>query len=474
MVFVRKFLPFLLFLALSLRADENALPRFLQLYYSGDYPKAHELISQIFSNSWKQQVWDERIHAQAEITGCPLHENFNAAAHGMALLHLGDFASAPDCFGQDWLSEFGRAMLADWQSRGADSREAIRKAMILSPDNPDLIYFAADVAPTREMTLDLFNRYLQFENPDPYQKAVAQYSIEFINKTWNIPLNVPVEINGMEKVNSDYRNNELVIHGLINGTEKVSLLLDTGAGGMTLKEKDWRPQLTSDMMMIGIGKKQTSRSTRLVLNTFQAGKYELKNPVAGMVAGMPLNGVDGIVGTALFSGNYMLLPLKSGIDFTLFTCENSDNPVSCLESNGLHFSEKRTMPFYLINRLIILKGRIRDSEDNLDMMLDTGAAHCILSAAAAKRYAHVNYQLSNSVNSSLTGVGGKTNQVLLAENVEVDVGGIKKGFNQMTAMNLGESSEAMELELDMILGRDFLQGFVLLIDYHNKQVTFLK
>ncbi len=58
--------------------------------------------------------------------------------------------------------------------------------------------------------------------------------------------------------------------------------------------------------------------------------------------------------------------------------------------------------------------------------------------------------------------------------MEVAIGGIKKNFDRMRALNLADTSESLDLELDLILGRDFLEGYTLLIDYKNRTVTFLK
>ena len=44
----------------------------------------------------------------------------------------------------------------------------------------------------------------------------------------------------------------------------------------------------------------------------------------------------------------------------------------------------------------------------------------------------------------------------------------------MLAANLADSSEGVEMELDVILGRDFLSGYTLLIDYKNRQITFYR
>lgn len=474
-VFVRKFLPFLLLLALSLSAQDDTLNRFLKLYYSGDYLKAHELIRQIYPGTWKQQVWDDRLHAQEQIENCEIRRQTNSAAEGLAQLHIGDFDSASECFSDDWLSLLALATYSNWQNHRSECHDYIRKALALSPDNPDLLYFAACVAPNREMTFDFFNRFLELSHDDAYRQAVAEYSVAFLKKTWDIPLNEPVEFTGFEKVDSNYDAKQLLIHALINGSEKVSLLLDTGAGGITLKEKDWRPQLTTDVMMLGLGKKQRSPGLRLVLNQFQAGRFELKNPIASMTPAALPPGADGVAGTGLFAEHYMLVPLRSGQAFTLFTCDEQD-PMACLQSKGIRFSQQTSVPFYSVNGLLIAKGRVRNSPQNLDMMIDTGAARSVISSAAAKRYGKINYQLSHDMReqSGVSGVGGKADDVLVAENIEVEIAGIKKQFNAMPAMNLGDTSEAMELELDMILGRDFLEGYTLLLDYHNNRITFLK
>jgi hypothetical protein len=57
--------------------------------------------------------------------------------------------------------------------------------------------------------------------------------------------------------------------------------------------------------------------------------------------------------------------------------------------------------------------------------------------------------------------------------VDVEVGSLRKSYNRMVAINLAQISEVLDLEVDMILGQDFLNGYTLLIDYKNNLVTFL-
>src|SRR5262245_10825861 len=161
--------------------------------------------------------------------------------------------------------------------------------------------------------------------------------------------------------------------------------------------------------------------------------------------------------------------MQSGKNVTLFVpCEG--DPLSCVQKNGFSFSSQVTFPFYTINKLIVVKGRIKKSDEDMDILIDTGAAHSLITTAAAKRWAHINYALSRQLNSDVIGLTGKEQQNLVAENVDVQIGSLSKTYNRMLAVNMAESNEAMQLELDLILGRDFLNGYTLLIDYRHNQI----
>lgn len=123
----------------------------------------------------------------------------------------------------------------------------------------------------------------------------------------------------------------------------------------------------------------------------------------------------------------------------------------------------------------MVKGKIRNSPQ-LDFLLDTGGYRTIISSLAAKKYTRINYPLSNAMKKStpLTGVGGRTEDVLIAENVTIESGPLKKDYNLISVVNLAEGCESMELEIGGILGRDILENYTLEIDYKNRTVTFLR
>jgi tetratricopeptide (TPR) repeat protein len=475
MFLVNKFLLFLLLVSsLAFAVDEKVRSEFLFTYYNGDYEKAHSLLNGAIEDPVSRQIWEQRIHLQCDtLPACSQTSKDNKAARGIALLRIGRMKEARESFENDWLSLIGLANLAWWQNDRAGARQYVQQALAIAPDNPEVIYAAGDYAPNPQTSIDFFTKFLGASTEDPVRRRIAEYSIEFMKKTSGMELNVPTMPSGMEAVESQFKDERLLIKTKINEKEKATLILDTGSGGLTLVDREWQPKIQTDMLLFGLGKTQSTKSSRVVLDKLDAGNLSIKNAVASVSYTFDGDGVQGIAGTALFSNYLVLVPMKSGKDVTLFVpCEGE--PLSCVQKNGFNFSNQVTFPFYTINKLIVVKGRIKNSDENMDILIDTGAARSLISTAAAKRWTHIDYALSRQMNSDVVGLAGKEQQTLVAENVEVQIGPLSKTYNRMLAVNMAESNEGMQLELDLILGRDFLNGYSLLIDYRHNQISFLK
>ena len=472
---MRKFaFVFLLLTAVCYTAEQSVRSEFLFSYHSGDYEKAHSLLASTIQDPVSKRVWEERIHLQSDsLPPCDYAFTENKAARGMALLRIGKIQEAKAAFGDDWLSLLGLANLAWWQNDRNTARQYAQQALALEPENPNVIYVAGDYAPNTALSIELFTKFLGFTTEDPLQRQTAEYSIEFMKKTAGMQLNVPAIPSDFETVESQFKNERLLIKTKINAKQKVTLMLDTGAGGLILADEQWDPKLQTDMLLFGLGKTEAAKSTRIVLDQLSASNFSMKNAVGSISYAFRADGFKGIAGTSLFSNYLIFVPLKSGKDMILMNpCEK--DALSCLEKRGLHFSSHITFPFQLVNKLIIVKGRIKNSPEDMDILIDTGATNSLISISAAKRWTHVNYALSRKMTNDVVGVAGKADQTLLAESVKVEFGPLSKTFNQMAAVNLAATNEAMQLELDFILGRDFLNGYSLLIDYPNLQITFLK
>jgi hypothetical protein len=473
MVLMKKFSFLLLLLAtLTYSATEDTRKIFLNLYYSGKYQEAHTILRQAFSDPLTRNIWEQRIHVQQDIQNCdaPLEPSARAAA----LLRIGLIEKAQQSFGDDWLSWIGRATISGWKNDFLDARHDVNQALRLKPDDPVLLYYAGLYAGNDDQAVDYFQRYLKSNSFDIAKRSSARQTVEFFRNTKGLTLNEPALSSSIGTIDSQFNDKRLLIHAKINQNQEVLLLVDTGAAGLSLKDKKWKARNAANMTMIGLGVKQRTRASLVVFDQFSAGMFQLRNPVAAVSRSLEGNGIDGIVGPILFSKYNVLLPMKNDADVTLSTL-SSDQLINQLKQKGFEYKKRVTLPFYQVGKMIILKGQIKKSDETMDILLDTGAQTSILSAAAARKYVHIDYPKTfrDKRKSNLFGLGGRIENVLHVENVEIRIGPLQKSFNQMVAINLAQISEALDLEVDAILGQDFLSGYTLLIDYQNNLVTFL-
>jgi hypothetical protein len=472
MFFVKKFLFLLLFLSsLTFSATEDSKSRFLQLYYSGKYSEAHSILNQV--NPPSRKIWEERLHIHQNISGCDFQSD-HAAERANALLRIGLIKQAKESFGNDWMSLLGRAKLAAWKNQSSIARAYLLQAMRLQPEDKDLYFYAGLYASTDEETLRYFERYLKAKPSDAFKKSSAKQTIEFIHKTKGLQLNESKLNSPVENIASTFLNKRLTIRAKIDGKNEVVLLVDTGAAGLSLKDQNWKARNTTDISLIGLGSKQRTRASLMIFERLSAGAFHIKNPVAAVSPNLQANGIDGIAGPVIFSGYNIVLPLRRDSDVKLSTLD-TPRLVDHLEQNGLQYKEKVSLPFYQVGKMIIVKGRIKKSDDEMDILLDTGAQASILSAAAARKHVYINYPKTfrEKRRKRFVGIGGRIDNLIHVENVDIEIGALRKSFNRMVALNLSHISEALELEVDLILGQDFLNGYTLIIDYKNNVVTFL-
>ena len=458
---------FLLLASLVCSGTDELRARFVYTYYAGDFPKAHTQLSEAFSDPVIRSIWEERIHHHGNINDCKYEST--AGARGFALLKTGDIEGAAKVFQKDWLSLLGKATISVWQNEAYAARQHALEALELAPERPEPYYFAGNLSRSTDESTGHFLKFLELVKEDPYKKQSVEYAIEFMNRTRGMELNIATKLEDFEELDSKLQDGKLFVKAKIDGDKKISLLVDTGAGALTLKSKKWNPQIQTELLIFGIGKKPVTKGTKVVLTEFNTGEFNVKNPVASISENMD---PDGIVGTAFFSsGNTMLVPMKSGQKFTLFNAQSDFSKYI----DARNFREKTEVPFLLVGKMIMLKCKIRNSPA-LDFILDTGGHRTIISALAAKKYARINYPLSHSMKQStpLTGVGGRMEEVLVAENVSIEAGPLRKEFNLISVVNFAEGSESMELEIGGILGRDILEGYTMLIDYGKRTVTFLR
>jgi len=141
------------------------------------------------------------------------------------------------------------------------------------------------------------------------------------------------------------------------------------------------------------------------------------------------------------------------------------------QSKILSLTGPAEIPFKLVNKHIVLTVRV-DNSRPLSFVLDTGDQFAVIDLARARE---LNLKLGSEVR--VGGAGAATAAGAMVENSSFTISGFD-GFSQRVAMALPISSLSSRLgqDFDGIIGRDFIQEFVVEVDYqrgvlrlHDKQ-----
>src|SRR5262249_42856065 len=152
------------------------------------------------------------------------------------------------------------------------------EALRLKPDDPVLLYYAGLYAGNDEQAVDYFQRYLKSGSSDSLKRSSARQTVEFFRNTKGLSLNEPVLSSSIGTIESQFDDKRLLIHAKINQNQEVLLLVDTGAAGLSLKDKNWHARNATNMTLIGLGVKQRTRASLVVFDQFSAGMFQMRNP----------------------------------------------------------------------------------------------------------------------------------------------------------------------------------------------------
>ena len=111
------------------------------------------------------------------------------------------------------------------------------EALKLAPDRPEPYYFAGNLSRSTDESTGHFLKFLELVKEDPYRKQTVEYAIEFMNRTRGMELNIPTKLEDFEELESKHENGKLFVKANIDGEKKISLLVDTGAGGSDPKKQ---------------------------------------------------------------------------------------------------------------------------------------------------------------------------------------------------------------------------------------------
>ena len=160
------------------------------------------------------------------------------------------------------------------QGRAEEGARALDAALARAPDDPDVVFAAAEAAPTRARSAELLTRFLALERAgDAERREAAEGALRLARALGERPTWVPVA--RPERVEIPLRalpdgaggTRGYIVEADLGGKRPVPLLLDTGSGGLFLVARAVRKQavpVSDDTVFAGGGEgRQATRRALL-------------------------------------------------------------------------------------------------------------------------------------------------------------------------------------------------------------------
>ncbi|HLW98444.1 MAG TPA: aspartyl protease family protein [Candidatus Acidoferrales bacterium] len=267
----------------------------------------------------------------------------------------------------------------------------------------------------------------------------------------------------------------------IDGASSV-LALDTGAPGILVNHKiaeKAKLKKIGQTTISGIGDKGPIEGYIGVADSIKIGDLEFQGCVVEVSEKGTGVGVDGLIGTDLFSQFLVDIDFpKAKLKLSeLPPYPNNPAPASGTESDNradlqLHnryvASEMKTYtPVYIFRKQILVRTKINDSITKL-FVLDTGSVLNLISPAAAREVTKV----SRDSQMELRGLSGNVKDVFSADSVTLTFGNLRQKNLDISAFDPSALSESLGTEVSGFLGFAVLRMLDVKIDYRDGLVNF--
>jgi predicted aspartyl protease/thioredoxin-like negative regulator of GroEL len=425
--------------------------------------------------------------ADSSLAACPQ----SAAAHaalGDARFRLGKLAAAETAYrqamkldGKNARAWWGYSRICRAHALRSSARHAIETAYRLDPDDPDIVRAYAHTRTRTEEEIAALERYLALaELRDPVVTRQIRFHLDAHRAADSLEqkldpascrscvIPMPVLMSGPRRPRGwgvDVR---------LNDGKPVRLLLDTGAGGVTIDprtaEKSKVRRLAS-WETRGLGDEGPRPGWLGLADTVRIGDVVLHNVIVSVATLRLGDGIQGLAGTNLFSSYQVTLDF----DRRKLTLARHDGPAASADSGDEEDGPDAAPPashdvtrVLRFGHLLLVPTRANGKETGL-FLIDTGAWDNLLSTRFARQVAKV-----SSDGRTLAGVEGEINKVHSADTAELEFAAFRYPGERVVATDLTRLNHSVGVEIAGILGRTVLDRLRLTIDYRNHTVRFEK
>jgi predicted aspartyl protease len=250
----------------------------------------------------------------------------------------------------------------------------------------------------------------------------------------------------------------------LNGSRPLTLLLDTGASGITIQRKAAERagiERIGSFSVTGIGDKGARESSAGIAETCTFAPLTFKNCSITVLDTKGGVESDGLVGTDYFARFLMELNFEKREMRLTPHSDRPENPQGYDRVLAPGFT-----PVFRFGHHLMIATRVNDSDPAL-FLVDTGSTTSLIDTAFAAEIAKV----SRSGEIEIRGLSGRVNDVSEANRAVLQFAGFRQTNVGLTAIDLNTGRHA-PVRMAGILGLPVLNLFSLTLDYRNGQVKF--
>jgi len=256
-------------------------------------------------------------------------------------------------------------------------------------------------------------------------------------------------------VPSPNREAGVLLSARINGGPALRLLLDSAAEGVVLDSRSAAKSSLvagSDFVLVGAGNSATTAATTGTARTIEIGPLSFHGCPVQVVRGSVVEGVDGVVPTALFRDFLIRLDLPGKALHLSPTAAVANVP-----AEGF-------IPVMPGRTLLFVKAMLERAHEGY-VLLDTGSSYSVVSQEEGRAL-----KAFLTAPSSVRGANGVIDSKLLNARIRFKVGGVELSATSVVALDLTTLSRYNGVEIAGVLGFPELRNSVLTIDYQGAQV----
>jgi Flp pilus assembly protein TadD/predicted aspartyl protease len=412
----------------------------------------------------------------------------NARAYaliGASLLTAGNFKQAKDAFytalslsEEEPLALAGAAMLDFHENRAAWGFARIRHAIQLEPQEPDFVYYLAQVAVRTENYKEAAQAYETFlqiaPNTDVDRRERIQGLISFLRYLGAQNKLFIIEGKRQTAIKMEIVNNRPIITVKLNERdEPLRFVLDSGSAVTVISDTTAKRLGIKEVARGGkaraIGGEGKFNIVYGFLNSLHIGDVKI-NKVPVYIRKFYHHGevIDGYIGISLISKFLTTIDYGNQV-FSLVRQEKKVNKKSETETvpssaDGLSIPLRITTSGFLSGEV-----RIDSVPEALNFIIDTGASVSVVSSVTTKYY-----QLNRFTEPTIMrvfGAAGVTENVTALSLPRLDFGLHSQQKIQAAVLDLQAINESSGFEQSGILGGNFLKNYRLTFDFVTAKIV---